>query len=81
MAGNFAADADLRPVSVLEVGFDRRLWRSSANEVGCRARTKEKADRLDKNRLAGACLAGQDDEPGLEVDFDSLDHRQVADAE
>ena len=43
--------------------------------------TEQEAHRLDEHRLAGARLAGQYIEAGLELDVDRLDQREVANAE
>jgi len=48
------------------------IWRGTSPE--------QQPDGLDQNRLAGAGLPRQDVEAIVELDLDSLDHRQVTDS-
>ena len=54
---------------------------AGADEVARRAAAEQQADGLDQDRLAGAGLAGQDVEAGVELDLDRVDDREVRDAE
>ena len=54
---------------------------AGADQVARRAAAEQQADRFDQDRLAGAGLAGQDVEAGVELDLDRVDDREVLDAE
>ena len=47
------------------------------NELARRPAPEQQADRLDEDRLAGAGLAGQDVQAGIELQFDRIDDRKV----
>ena len=52
-----------------------------ADEVAGGAAAEQQADGLDEDGLAGAGLAGQDVEAGVELDLDRVDDREVPDAQ
>ena len=70
-----------RPSRLFENRFDRGLRLAGADQISGGAGAEEQADGFDEDGLPGAGLAGEDVEPGFELDLDGLDDRQVADAE
>ena len=80
LARQLAADDDLLTV-VLEYGFDGGVRFTGAHEIGRRAGAEQQPDGLDENGLPCAGFSGQHVEAGFELDFDSLNHRKIADPE
>ena len=54
---------------------------AGADEVARGAAAEQQADGLDEDRLAGAGLARQDVQAGVELDLDRVDDREVPDAQ
>ena len=78
---DLAADDQLVAVASSKIASMVACGFAGANQVGRGAGAEQQPDGLDEDGLAGAGLAGQDVEAGLELDLDGLDHRKVADAE
>ena len=78
---NLAPDDDLTAVGRLEDRLDRGRGLAGADEVGRRAAADEQTNRLDDDRLAGARLAREDVEAGLELDLERLDDGQMPNAQ
>ena len=67
-----------RPSAVVEDGFQRGSVLAGPDEVGRRPPADQQADGADDDGLAGAGLAGEDVQPGLELQLELIDHCQVA---
>ena len=80
LGGDLAPDEQLFP-AVLEDRFDRRGVLAGAHQVARGASPEQQADGFDEDRLAGAGLAGQDVEAGVEFDLDRVNHRKVLNAQ
>ena len=68
-------------VRQLDLGRDGRAILSRADQAGVAARAERQAQRIEQDRLAGAGLAGQDSEPGLELELQSLDQHDIVNGE
>ena len=79
LRGDLAAHQQLF-AAAFEDRFDRRGVFAGADEVAGGAAAEQQSDRLDEDRLAGAGLAGQDVQAGVEFDLDRVNHREVLDA-
>ena len=66
--------------AAFEDRFDRRDVFAGADEVAGGAPAEQQSDRFDEDRLAGAGLAGQHVQAGVEFDLDRVNHREVLDA-
>src|SRR5262245_65732813 len=66
---------------VLENRLDDRVRFAGAYQIGRRPRPEQQADCLHDDGLSCPRLAGEDVEARLELDFNSLDHRKIADPE
>ena len=62
---------------VREHRLDDRLVGTGANQVGVGRPAQRHVERLQQDRLAGAGLAGEDVQAGLEPQLELLDDRQV----
>ena len=65
----------------VEDGLDEGLALARPDEVGGTLVAQDEADGVDDDGLAGAGLAGQDGEAGVEMDLEVLDRRQIPDAQ
>src|SRR5262249_9080769 len=81
LQGDLAADDHLPAVRPLEDGLDRGHVLARPHQVGTRTAAYEKVDRLHDDGSASAGLAREDVQPGLELDFEVVDDREVADRE
>ena len=74
-----------RPCRVLAGQLERRrhltLLRALAHQARIAARAEREREGIEQDRLAGAGLAGQHREPGVEVDIEPIDQHDVADRE
>src|SRR5437867_12434149 len=74
---NFATHQPLFP-AIFEDGFDGGGVFSRADQVARRTAAEEQAYGFDEDRLPCTGFAGQDVEPGLEIDLDGVDNGEVA---
>ena len=81
LRGDLPPDDQVLPAGLLEHRFDGSLLLAGADQVGRGAPAHEQADGPDKNGLAGAGLAGEHVEAGLELQVEPFDYGQVADGE
>ena len=65
----------------VEDGLDRRRVLPGPDEVGRGAAADQQPDGADEDGLAGAGLAGQDVQAGLELELEAVDDGQIADGE
>ena len=70
-----------RAVRLLEDGLDGGGLLAGPHELGAGAAADEQADRADEDRFAGAGFAGEDVEAGRELELETIDDGQMADAE
>ena len=61
--------------------LDRRELLAGPHQVARRAGAEQQADGLDEDRLAGAGLARQHGEAGVELDLEPLDDGEMLDAQ
>jgi hypothetical protein len=78
--GDLAPDEHLGPIGALEERLDGGRIGPGPHQVGRSAASQEQTDSLHQDRLPRAGLTGESGEPGVELDLDGFDHRQVADA-
>ena len=78
---DFPAEHDLFARACLQRRLHHRLRRSGAHQVGRGPRAGNQAQRPEHNRLAGAGLARQHRESGLELQIQPLDDSKILDAE
>jgi hypothetical protein len=65
----------------VEADRDHRLRLAAPDEAAVGARAQRQAERVEKDRLAGAGLAGENAEAGAEFEVEALDQDDVADGE
>ena len=80
MSGDFAAHQELL-VALLEDRLDGGGVLPGSHQVARGAAAEQQADGFDQDRFAGAGLAGEDVQAGLELDVDGVDDGQIADTE
>src|SRR5262249_29387248 len=68
------------PLRDLEHRLDRRSVGVLADQVSLGARSANKEDRVDQQRLTGAGLAGQHVESTVELELDRVHHGEVPDS-
>ena len=81
LSGHLAAHDRLAAVRTLEDGLHRRERLARAHQVGAGAAADQQVDRFDEDGLSGAGFAGEDVQARLELDFEMVDDRQMANAQ
>ena len=78
---HFAAQHALASVGVLRHRLHHRPLSAGPHQARRRPRSPQQAQCADHDRLAGAGLAGQDREAGVQLELEAIDDRQVPNAE
>src|SRR5439155_17961172 len=76
---DFASYQELSPI-VLEDGFDGRRVLARADEIPRRASAEQQTDGFDEDGLARTGFAGEHVEPGVELDLNGINDREMADS-
>ena len=76
-----APDHQFRTTGVFEDGLYRGLLLPRPHEIRRRPAADEQSDGADEDRLARAGLAGEHVQARLELDFQAVDHGQIADGD
>src|SRR5215207_9939617 len=79
--GYLTADDRLPAVGGFENGFDGRLLLPCPDELGGGATSDQETDGPDQDALARPCLSGQNREPRLKLEFETIDDCEMLNSE